>query len=285
MEASVELYFTFMERALPLDQGFEGRRNGIQVFDHNEAETATWAIGAFTTQIPENPPIFQNDNGGNGLAMRYTYLPLYDEASDGRSLIHTGVGYIYGDIADGRTVRVALLPESHLAGSVIDTGLLVDVESIHALGLEAACVVGPLSVQTEYNNFWLGQTSSDTHLHGAYASVSYFLTGEHRRYKRSMGHFDQIKPFENFFRFRGSNGCIQMGRGAWEVAYRYSFFDLNDATVNGGMVRDHTFGLNWYLNPYTRLMFNYVHSETTDHPDAPGVGIADIFQARFMIGF
>ena len=76
-----------------------------------------------------------------------------------------------------------------------------------------------------------------------------------------------------------------MGKGAWEVAYRYSFLDLNDDVTIGGYVRDHTIGLNWYLNPYTRLMFNYVNSQTTDYPGVEGVGRADIFEMRCQIDF
>ena len=58
---------------------------------------------------------------------------------------------------------------------------------------------------------------------------------------------------------------VQTGRGAWEVAYRFSYIDmLDDLTVKGaGLATDHTFGVNWYLNPYTRLMLNYVHSSDT----------------------
>jgi len=278
-------YITFMERSLPVDQGFEGRRTGLMAFDHNDAESSTWAIGAFVTQIPENPPIFQNDGGGVSLSMRYTYLPWYDEGSGGRGLLHTGIAYNYGDVANGRSVRVRQRPESHLALRVVDTGNL-DVPDFQYLGLETAFVYGPFSAQAEYNNFWLDRTGDPSaHFQGAYGYVSYFLTGENRVYKRTSGTFDRVKPHENFFRVRDADGDVQMGKGAWEVAYRYSFLDLNDDVIIGGYVRDHTVGLNWYLNPYTRLMFNYVNSQTTDYPGVAGIGRVNIFETRVQIDF
>jgi phosphate-selective porin OprO/OprP len=55
-----------------------------------------------------------------------------------------------------------------------------------------------------------------------------------------------------------------MGKGAWELGYRCSYLDLNDAGVYGGIVVDHTVGLNWYLNPYTKVMFDLIHSDARD---------------------
>ena len=179
-----------------------------------------------------------------------------------------------------------LFRSSHLANRVVDTGNLLDVPDVQDLGLETAFVYGPFSIQAEYNNFWLGRTDNpDAHFQGAYAYVSYFLTGENRVYKRTAGAFGRVKPFENFFRVRNGDGSVQMGKGAWEIAYRFSYLDLNDDPTLGGYVRDHTLGLNWYLNPYTRMMFNYVYSKTTDYPGVSGVGQANIFQVRAQIDF
>jgi phosphate-selective porin OprO/OprP len=116
---------------------------------------------------------------------------------------------------------------------------------------------------------------------GCYAFVSYFLTGEHRPYKRSTGAFDQIKPHENFFRVRAQDGCVHTGKGAWEFAYRFSYIDLNDEGILGGRAHDHTLGLNWYLNPYTRVMFNYVNSTLDTGID----GTLDVFEMRAQIDF
>jgi phosphate-selective porin OprO/OprP len=154
------------------------------------------------------------------------------------------------------------------------------------MGLEAALVYGPLSVQSELVSFWLDRnTNPNPNIHGAYAYVSYFLTGENRRYYRPGGYFDRVIPFENFFCVRDADGYVRAGKGAWEIAYRYSYMDLNSNGVNGGLASNHTFGLNWYLNPYTRMMFNYIASNVTDYPKVGGVGHADIFQMRCQIDF
>ncbi len=279
-------YSTFMERAMVSEGEIEGRRLGAVAFDHSESEMSTWALGIFTSQIPENPPRFQDDGGGAAAMMRRTFLPWYDEATEGRGLLHTGVSYSYADIGESSTVRFSEDPEAHLASQVIDTGTMADVSHINAVGAEAALVYGPLSLQSEFVSFWLDRTANpNPTFHGAYAYVSYFLTGEHRQYDRSVGEFDRVEPFENFFRVRDVDGCVQTGKGAWEIAYRYSYMDLNSSGVNGGLASNHTFGLNWYLNPYTRMMFNYIVSDTTNHPDAGGVGHVDIFQMRCQIDF
>jgi len=40
-----------------------------------------------------------------------------------------------------------------------------------------------------------------------------------------------------------------------------------------------TGGLNWYLNPATKVAFNYVYA------DVKNIGKANIFQMRFQIAF
>ena len=67
--------------------------------------------------------------------------------------------------------------------------------------------------------------------------------------------------------------------GAWEVCLRYSHLDLTDGLIAGGVLDDFTVALNWYLNPNTRFMFNYVYADRED------VGSANIFQMRFHIDF
>jgi phosphate-selective porin OprO/OprP len=284
-ELTSDKHISFMEKGLP--NGLVGGRSiGVTAFDYSEAETMTWAVGAFVSEIGETPPIFQDDRSGTAVTMRYTLLPWYDWATEGRGLLHTGICYSYRDIAD-EAVQWRARPEAHLANPVVDTlAQLDDVQNINAICAETAFVYGPFSAQAEYFGYWLDRASNPhANFNGMYAYVSYFLTGENRYYKRTAGCFDRVKPFENFFRVRAQDGNVHTGKGAWEVLYRYSYLDLNDTVVVGGRVGDHTFGLNWYLNPYTRLMWNYVHSETNAHPVAGGTGVANIFEMRCQIDF
>jgi len=113
------------------------------------------------------------------------------------------------------------------------------------LGLEAVLVYGPFSLQSEYYLAWVDRRGADNlSFHGGYVYASYLLTGEHRTYRRDRGCFDRVNPDEDFFRLRTGNGSVATGKGAWELAYRYSLVDLRDADIQGGFVRDHTIGVN-----------------------------------------
>ena len=125
---------------------------------------------------------------------------------------------------------------------------------------------GPFYVQTEGFAALLKQSVTYT---GFYAEVGYFLTGEHRGYKKSNMAFDRVKPFTNFFSVRTEDGICR-GWGAWEVVARYSYIDLDDPDANPflnanqavtGELNSFGFGVNWYLNSHSRVMFNWVYND------------------------
>jgi phosphate-selective porin OprO/OprP len=106
------------------------------------------------------------------------------------------------------------------------------------------------------------------------------LTGEHRLYDRSTGIFDGVVPKANF---SWSNGTW----GAVELAAQLSTLDLDSGTLAGGRQRNVSLGLNWYLDPNTRMVFDYVHALVSARGYAPAVdeGRANIFQARLQLAF
>jgi phosphate-selective porin OprO and OprP len=281
-ELTSDNYITFMERSVPNDVMSPKRHIGAMAFGNTESQNATYAIGYFAEYDDDGGPI-QNDNMGGAGTMRGTWLPWYDEATSGRGLVHTGVAYSHRDPFKDQAI-FKYRPESHLANE--NTLTLTDVAARDEIGAELAAVYGPLSIQSElYVNYIDRTAHPDCKTTGAYAYVSYFLTGESRPYDRARGVFTRVRPFENFFRVRDVDGNVCTGKGAWELKYRYSWFDGYDNGLLGWQtVGDHTIGVNWYLNPYTRFMCEYIHSGINRNQGA-GVGDLNIFQARAQIDF
>ena len=56
-----------------------------------------------------------------------------------------------------------------------------------------------------------------------------------------------------------------------EVALRYSSLDLSEGILTGGEQSSITAALNWYPNPVTRLMVNYVLADVKDVGDVSAV--------------
>ncbi|MFQ6034421.1 MAG: OprO/OprP family phosphate-selective porin [Sedimentisphaerales bacterium] len=265
-ELTSSKYITFLERALP-NVFAPGRNAGFML--HGTALAAsdprmTWAAGIFrdTDGYGEG-----QDDGGYNLTGRVTGLPWYED--NGASLLHVGVAYSHRN-PNNETVSFATEPEAHLADDFVSTGS-VGSDRINLVGLEAACVAGPFSLQGEFIHSNVDLTSSSADLDGYYVQASYFLTGEHRKYKTSTGTFDRVKPKENFL--------FGDGPGAWELAGRYSNVDLDDGTISGGELDNVALGLNWYLNPNMRIMWDYVHSSKDN------VGNADMLLMRLQVDF
>ena len=81
-------------------------------------------------------------------------------------------------------------------------------------------------------------------------------------------------PRSNFFWTNGGSSP-----GAWEFKARYSRLNLND--INRGEYNDYTFGVNWYWTDRTRIMFDWIHPETTVAARPFGAVNADIIGIRF----
>ena len=122
---------------------------------------------------------------------------------------------------------------------------------------------------------------------GAYGYVSYILTGEHIGWDRKTGQLGRVKPFENFFIVNTCGDGCAAGWGAWGVCARYSFCDLTDQDIAGGVSNETTLGLNWYWNEFTHMQFNYVHGILSDHEPVAGYtsGSFDSIGARFIVFF
>lgn len=276
-------YLMFMERSPATGIHFPPRRIGVMAHDVSEDQRMTLAIGLFA----DNPGFktVQGDDFGGAVTMRATWLPWYDDATDGRGLVHTGIAYSHR-VPFEDTVRFRATPGPlFLTSRAIDTGDIL-ANSVDLLGTELAAVYGPFSVQSEYLLGFIDRISGDSAvIQGVYVQASCFLTGENRNYDKTTATFTRITPFENFFHVRAADRRIQTGKGAWEVKYQYSYMDAFDGgRLGSGQLGSHIMGFNWYLNPYTRLMAEYVLAAISPNDGNPD-GQLNIFQMRSQIEF
>lgn len=272
-------HITFMERALPVETfaPSNGRNTGIKLHNSLLDNRMTWGIGAFY-DVGDSGDSFDDVQNWD-IGARVTWLPWYQK--DGAGLLHIGLSYRHEFRDEGEplsSLRYRQRFESHMTDArILNTGIF-DADSVDVLAPELALVLGPFSLQGEYFHSEVDSgTGGSQSFHGFYLQSSWFLTGEHRMYRTSGGHFDRTKPEENFHPAEG-------GLGAWEFALRYSTVDLGDAGIMGGEARNYTAGLNWYLNPNVRWSFNYVRSDLNERSGVSD-GDATILQSRFHIDF
>ena len=89
---------------------------------------------------------------------------------------------------------------------------------------------------------------------GGYGFVSYMITGEQRPYQADQANFGRVLPADPFL---GGAG----GRGAFEVAFRVSYLDLEDRDIEGGRLLDLTWGFNWYATETVRVLTNIIWAD------------------------
>ncbi len=269
---------TFLEVALPTDAFTPDRQTGVMLFNSMFEDRLNWGVSLYKHDSSNFGDQFDEDTGWD-VAARVAGLPWYE--NKGEQLLHLGVSYSLQN-PDGRD-RFQTRPEYHgTAFRFVDTRnpLIATVnrdfwaDSINMYNAEAALVYGPFSVQGEYTYTEADTMDADTvDMSGYYVMASWFITGEHRAYKEGV--FKNPKPNKNFSLKDG-------GLGAWELALRYSYVDLEDTGVWGGEQTDYTAGINWYLNPNTRIMFNYIHAEIEHGLSDDNI---DMFATRFQFNF
>lgn len=257
----------FMERA-PVSETLNPKRNiGLSLSSDKPAPAPGYWLGYFHNA--DSVGISDNHGGGHTISSRFTLQPVFK--NDGEQLLHLGLSYnhrTYGTSQPDFKLRTS----SHLLPAFGNTGKIA-ARSADILGWQTMHVSGPFGATAEatYNRLDLDNgTKAD--LEGGYVSLFYYLTGETHKFDKKRRAPGQVKPKKAFSKWRG---------GAWMLACRYDYLDLVDDSVaiNGGKLKEWTFGLNWILNQNQRIMFNYINAENQ------GTGSARVFQTRFQTHF
>ncbi len=275
----------FMTRAVT-DMFRPGRSEGIAFRGDFCDYRFSYKVGIFVnTQVAWNFPSdpFGTINAGRdgwNVVGRMMWCPTGNNCS---FTAHFGASYVH---AWGMSAsRLRSRPENRAADHLIDTDfstnalgvpLLRSTRGVDILGGEVMLLKRNLMFQAEGMAAYVDSPAGDYPVFGGmYAYTAYVITGEH--YKRKGSDLQRVQP-RSVLDFRGQ----QSGRGAVEIAARYSFGSLNSGKIRGGTMHNVTLGLNWYWNPTLRWQFNWVHSIVNDGiANAP----VDILQARFDVDF
>ncbi|MEO1192085.1 MAG: porin [Pseudomonadota bacterium] len=240
-------FTTFMERAAITDAFSLDRRIGLGVGATGENYGVDF--GLFGQNVNVTAP-----SEGLAVASRGWYHDSFGGDEGASNLIHLGGSVRYrgfSNDANNNEVRYRQRPFFHFTDErSVNTGFIDNARSDVFLGGEVAWVNGPWSFQGEVANTFLQTTEGENAngLWGGYGSLSYFVTeDDSRRYQPTAGTFGRVKV---------NNPVQDGGWGAWEVAGRFDYLDLNSGVAQGGQQYSAIAGLNWYVNDYTRIMLN-----------------------------
>jgi len=300
---------TFIERASFNDAFINARRLGAAVALRSEDNVWRAEAGLFAAHSIDS----SLDNNGVIGAARLVYAP---KALGGQ--LHLGLNYQFRDFADNaggivsvgtgtpstnQLARYRARPNSQLTDvRFVDTGSFA-ARSDQIVGAEAAAIFKGLYLSGEAQ--WLRSNAYDAGdrasglgafsnnnmavvptgnpgFFGAYGEVGYFLTGETRGYKQGDGTWARTKILDP---------VTAGGAGAFQLAARYEYLDLDDDALIAGSVNNFTTGiaapaalgnrlarggtqssyllaLNWYPMDYVRFMIDYGHVQVEGGPIA-----------------
>jgi phosphate-selective porin OprO and OprP len=246
-------FITFMERGLTNVLTPE-RNTGFMISNYTKNKRFNWSLGYF---YPSNSSGFGAYAGNKyNVSGRISGTPIYK--TEGRThILHLGLSATHQN-QNNSEYKLTSRPETHLAPKIVFAEIDF-AKAVNQYGFELAYMNGPFSFQGEYISAYALTASESTLQHDRYnftayyAYMSWFITGESRKFKSSSGVFTMVTPKKSLGE--------EDGIGAFELAVRFSSLDLDDTDIRGGTLNDITVGLNWYVNPVTRFMVNYINSK------------------------
>ena len=263
----------FLERPFAV-QAFNrnNRRFGLVSYGLAEDENWNWRYGVFNLTEIQRDGLYNSDHwqlemaarlartiGDPDLPSRYVHLA-----------VSTGLAFPDGVPAPGRApseARFRTEPEARTENEWLDTRIIDGTSEFHVLGLEGVVNVGRWQLAGEYLNTWVNRDvafGDDLHLHGGYIYLSCFLTEHFQPWNRAQGIIDRVQSLRTGPNFR-CDTC-----GAWQIGVRWSFVDLTDSNIAGGVGESITATLSWYWTPRARLQINAAYGDISQHRPEDG---------------
>jgi len=201
-----------------------------------------WNLGMFTDVLSEGQS-FSSYN--HQFVARTGYSRMSSDTAG--TLVHVGMNFRVGDV-NGDSLQLRSRPEAFEAPYFIDTGKF-PAKSALAFGPEIYYRPGRLLIGGEY--YWQKVSSAEMGnpwFHGGEAVVAWLATGEIRGFKLAGAYFTEASP---------ESTVVQGGAGAWSPLIKFSYSNLTNGPVQGGIFWRVTPMLNWYLTDNVRLEFGY----------------------------
>jgi phosphate-selective porin OprO and OprP len=225
-----------------------------------------WAGEKFTKDkeyIGENAK-FLSDNWS--LAGRLTLAPINEEGQ----VLHLGGSYIYQETA--KAVEFSTSPEIKLRepeGKKTFSSATIETKHYQVVGAEASYLHGPVQFEGEYLSNFIEKDS--VRFSGWHVQSNYILTGESRTYDHENGKFGAIKMSE--------------GKGAWQLAARYSEIDLHNKKYPGSQGHSTSLALNWYVNSNLRITTSWINGKVKNFATETESKDYNLFDLRVQTTF
>lgn len=244
-------YNQFMERNYVNDIQND-RNTGIMLHGRCSDDTILYQFGLFREANSSGDDIGNAKDGEYNVSGRVATRVM--EQDDGTTFLHLGLSGSWRDYADD-TLTLGSKPGVNLGPTM--AGGTFGVSDGWQWGLEAAYVTGPFSFLGEYGRVSADGSSGfsfsnpDLDVSNISLEGGYWLTGEGQQYEKSYGGWGRPTVKQNF-----GDGD---GTGAWQLALRWerADYDVSDMTSI-------TAGVNWWLNPNTRVTLNLTHASPDD---------------------
>ncbi|WP_236960187.1 OprO/OprP family phosphate-selective porin [Methylobacterium durans] len=266
---------TFVERALP-DALVPARNTGFSSATYGSRWTLTGGVfgGNINTGV---------ELGGIAGTVRATYAPILSETE----VLHLGIaGSFRSYDQNDRSLAFSSKPEAFVfQTSLINTGPIRNAADLARLGIEAAYQNGPFRVQGEYILARVGRDGllPGATFEGGYVEGAWVINGKGRPYQLKTNYGADLAIFKGV-QVGEEQRLTRGGIGVFELAGRFSFLDLKDGGIRGGVERNWTAGLNWYPDRNIRLMANYIYASAKGSPAVDRRDIeADIAEFRLQL--
>tara|TARA_B100000579_G_C22649592_1_gene765525 strand:- start:79 stop:957 length:879 start_codon:yes stop_codon:yes gene_type:complete len=240
-EQTSSRHTSLMERASFTDAFELARRIGLGVSLGGDRWTGKIGMYKGANNI-------EAENEGHEIAGRFTFSPRTDEIQ-----LHLGGSLRFRSNGSLSEYQYRQRPHQHLSSRFVSTGSIAKKDNFY--GLELAAIRNNIWFASEYTFLKAKLENNSVQnpiFKGAYIEFGTFLTGETRAYKPSKGAWDRTKVKSSVF---------DGGYGAWSLTTRFDRIDLNDSAFNGGIQNTIILGVNWHLNPHTKLQVNYNNSK------------------------